>query len=235
VLSERFLLPVTLKGVLRSQYNEYSMRDNEITRTSSDRLEQAISALLGPGKSTGTLSQLLAYAAQKSTVSYQEIKEIIKDDPEDVLLLADEWRLLLTVSTTKSSSWEDRLLALKDGEIYEIPNIIRYLLQDGLHTGRWEPEKAIGKFFKELGDPNHKQIPGLVRSISEKAVNHRITGNQIKMICLQFGLSNRVDVLIAELKAAGIISPRLRSVPEVNKEGSPIYEINPSVTVVLSP
>jgi hypothetical protein len=211
--------------------SEYVMSDKEISRTSSDRLEKALSAVLGHARITSNLSQVLAYAVQKSTISYQEIKEIIKDDPEDVLLLADEWRLLLTVSTTKSSGWEDRLLALKDGEIYEIPNIIRYLLHNGLHTGRWEPEKAIGTFFKELGDPNYKQIPGLVRSISEKAVDQRITGNQIKRICLQLGLSNRVDSLIAELKAAGIISPRLRSIPEVNREGSPLYELNPSVMI----
>jgi hypothetical protein len=211
------------------------MRDTETTRTPSDRLEEALSAVVGDARITSSLSQVLAYAAQKKTISYQEIKEIIKDDPEDVLLLADEWRLLLTVSTTKSSSWEDRLLALKDGEIYEIPNIIRYLLQDRLHAGRWDPEKVIGKFFKELGDPNYKQIPELVRSISEKAAHHRITGNQIKMACLQLGLSNRVDGLIAELKAAGIISPKLGSVPEVNREGSPIYELNPGVAIGFSP
>jgi len=210
------------------------MGNKEISRTSSDRLEQALSVFLGPSKSTGTLSQLLAYAAQKSTVSYQEIKEIIKDDPEDVLLLADEWRLLLTVRTAKSSSWEDRLLLLEDGEIYEIPNIVRFLVQSGLSTGIWDPEKAICELFKELGDPCWKTIPELVRSVAEEAVDHRITGNQIRMICLQFGLSNRVDALIAELKAAGIISPRLSSVPEVNREGSPIYEINPSVTIVVS-
>jgi hypothetical protein len=201
----------------------------------SDRLAQAVSAFLGTGKNTGTLSQLLAYAARKSTVSYQEIKELIKDDPEDVLLLADEWRLLLAVSTTKSSSWEDRLLFPEEGEMYEILNIVRFLVQSSLSTGRWDPEKAVRELFKELGDPYWKTIPELVRSIAEEAINHRITGNQIRMICLQFGLSNRVDVLIAELKAAGIISPRLSAVSEVNKAGSPIYEVNPSVTVVLSP
>jgi len=155
--------------------SEYVMSDKEISRTSSDRLEKALSAVLGHARITSNLSQVLAYAVQKSTISYQEIKEIIKDDPEDVLLLTDEWRLLLAVSTTKSSSWEDRLLALKDGELYEIPNIIRYLLHNGLHTGKWEPEKAISTFFKELGDPDYKQIPGLVRGISEKAIDHRIT------------------------------------------------------------
>ncbi len=205
------------------------MGDKEIAQNSSDRLEKALRAILGPDNITRILSQVLAYAAVKGAVSYQEIKEIIKDDPVEVLLLADEWRLLLPVSTAKSSSWEDRLLLLEDGEIYEIPNIIRYLLKGGLHKGRWDPEKAVTKLFKELGDPDGKQIPGLVRSIAEEAVNHKITGNQIKMICVRLGLGDRVDGLIAELKAAGIISPRLRSVPEVSREGSPIYEINPSV------
>jgi hypothetical protein len=211
------------------------MGDKEIAQNSSDRLEKALSVLLGSGESTGALSQLLAYSAQKSTVSYQEIKEIIKDDPEEVLLLADKWRMLLTANTAKSSSWEDRLLLLEDGEIYEIPNIVRYLVQSGLSTGRWDPEKAIRELFKQLGDPCWKTIPEMVQGITKAAVHHTITGNQIKMICLQFGLSNRVDVLIAELKAAGVISPRLSAVSEVNRAGSPIYEVNPSVTVVLSP
>jgi hypothetical protein len=211
------------------------MRNEKIGRKSSDRLEQALRALIGPDRSTGTLSQLLAYAAQKSIVSYQEIKEIIRDDLKDILLLADQWRLLLPVNTAKSSSWEDRLLLLKDGEVYEIPNIIRNLVQDGLYGGRWNPEKAITKLFKELGDPDWYKIPALVRGIAGEAVNHTITGIQIRMICLQLGLGNRVDGLIAELKAAGIISPRLSSITEVIREGSPIYELNPSVALGLLP
>jgi len=211
------------------------MGDREITQNSSDRLEKALSAILGPVKITRTLSQVLAYAAVKGTVSYQEIKEIIKDNPEDVLLLADKWRLLLPVRTAKSSAWEDRLLLLKDGEIYEVPNVIRYLVKGALQTGTWDPEKAIIKLFKELGDRDCKKIPGLVRSIAEEAVNHTITGNQIKRICLQLGVGNRVDSLIAELKAAGIISPKLSSIPEVIREGSPIYELNPSAAIGLSP
>ena len=124
---------------------------------------------------------------------------------------------------------------LEDGEIYEIPNIVRFLLQGSLSTGIWDPEKAIRELFKDLGDPYWKTTPELVRSIAEEAVNNRITGNQIRMICLRFGLSNRADVLIAKFKAAGIISPKLSSVPEVNKEGSPIYELNPSVAIGFSP
>jgi len=197
----------------------------------TEDLERAMSGIFGPGKITRKLYQVLAYAAVKGAVSYQEIKEIIKDDPEDFLLLADKWRLLLPVRTAKSSGWEDRLLIIKDDEVYEIPNVIRYLVREAVKTGIWDPEKAIIKLCKELGDPDYKRIPGLVRSIAEEAVTHKITGNQIKMICVQLGLGNRVDGLIAELKAAGIISPRLSLVPEVNREGSPIYELNPSVVL----
>jgi hypothetical protein len=200
----------------------------------TEYLERAMSGVFGHGKLTSKLSQVLAYAAVKSTVSYREIKEIIKDDPEDALLLADEWRLLLPVRTAKSSSWEDRVLIMKDGEAYEMPNIVRYVAREALETGTWNSENAIGEFFKELGDPNCKQIAELVRSIAGEAGSHKTTGNQIKMICLRLGLSNRVDSLIAELKAAGIISPRLRSFPEVFKAGSPIYELNPAVAIGLS-
>jgi hypothetical protein len=200
----------------------------------TEYLERAMSGVFGHGKLTSQLSQVLAYAAAKDTVSYGEIKEIIKADPEDVLLLADEWRLLLPVRTAKSSSWEDRLLIIKDGEAYEMPNIVRYVIKEALKTGTWNSENAIGELFNELGDPNCKQIPELVRSIAGEAGSHKTTGNQIKMICLRLGLSNRVDSLIAELKAAGIISPTLSSLPEVTREGSPIYELNPAVAIGLS-
>jgi len=207
------------------------MENGQLTRHFSDPLEKALSGILSAVKITSKLSQVLAYAAVKGTVYYQEIKEIIKDDPEDILLLADKWRLLLPVRTAKSSGWEDRVLLLKDGEKYEMPNVIRYLIRDALDTGRWDPEKSIIELFKEFGDPDWEQIPGLVRSIADKATDHKITGNQIKKICLQFGLSNRVDGLIAELKGAGIMSPKLGSIPDVLGARSPIYQLNPSVII----
>jgi hypothetical protein len=201
----------------------------------AEHLERALRAIGNAGRSRRGLSQVLAYGLSKGAVSYQEIRRIIKGDPGDILLLAEEWRLILPVRTTKSSSWEDRLLLLKDGEIYEVPHVIRYLAKGALHTGTWDPEEAITKLFKELGEPYWKGIHRLVRSMNEEAVNHTITGKQIKRICLQLGLGNRVDGLIAELKAAGIISPRLSSIPEVIREGSPIYKLNPSVAIGVSP
>ncbi len=207
------------------------MENRQSSQRSYDRLEKALSSILSAGKITNKLSQVLAYTSVNVTVSYQEIKEIIKDDPEDVLLLADKWRLLLPVRTAKSAGWEDRVLVLKDKEIYEIPNLIRYLVKNALDTGKWDPEKSIIELFKKFGEPDWGKITGLVKSIAEKAIDYKITGNQIKEICLQFGLNDRVDGLIAELKAAGIISPKLGSIPDVFGAQSPIYELNPSVII----
>jgi hypothetical protein len=207
------------------------MENRQSSRHSYDRLERALRRILGAVKSTSKLSQVLAYASVNVTISYQKIKEIIKDDPEDVLLLADKWRLLLPVRTAKSAGWEDRVLVLKDEEKYEIPNLIRYLVKDALNTGQWNSEKTIIEFFKQFEDPDWEKIAGLVRSIAEKAIDYKINGNQIKDICIQSGLNNRVDGLIAELKAAGIISPKLGSIPDVVGAQSPIYELNPSVII----
>jgi hypothetical protein len=207
------------------------MENRQPSQRSYDRLEKALSSILSAGKITNKLSQVLAYTSVNVTVSYQKIKEIIKDDPEDVLLLADKWRLLLPVRTTKSAGWEDRMLVLRDGEIYEIPNLIRYLVKNALDTGKWDPEKSIIELFKKFGEPDWEKITGLVRSIVEKAIDYKITGNQIKEICLQFGLNDRADGLIAELKAAGIISPKLGSIPDVVGAQSPIYELNPSIII----
>jgi hypothetical protein len=205
------------------------MENRQSSRRSYKRLEKALSDILSAGKITSKLSQVLAYASVNVTVSYQEIKEIIKDDPEDVLLLADKWRLLLPVRTTKSAGWEDRVLVLRDGEIYEIPNLIRYLVKNALDTGEWDPEKSIIELFKKFGEPDWEKITGLVMSMAEKAIDYRINSNQIKEICLQFGLNNKADGLIAQLKAAGIISPKLASIPDVAGARSPIYELNPSI------
>jgi hypothetical protein len=205
------------------------MENRQSSQRSYDRLERALRRILGAVKSTSKLSQVLAYASENVTISYQEIRKIIKDDPEDVLLLADKWRLLLPVRTTKSAGWEDRVLVLRDGEIYEIPNLIRYLVKNALDTGEWDLEKSIIELFKKFGEPDWEKIAGLVRSIVEKAIDYRITGNQIKEACLQFGLNNKADGLIAELKAAGIISPKLGSIPDVVGARSPIYELNPSI------
>jgi hypothetical protein len=119
----------------------------------------------------------------------------------------------------------------KEGEMYEMPNVIRYLVKEAMQSAKWYPEKAIRELFKELSDPAWEQIPELVRAIAEKSIDHKISGNQIKKVCLQFGLSKRVALLIAELKAGGSISTKLGSIPDVLGARSPIYELKLSIII----
>ena len=73
------------------------------------------------------LAKVLLYAHRVHSVLYQKIGELIGGNAAEVILLSDEWRLLLPVRTKKSSDWEDRLLLLKDNELFEMPNVVRYL------------------------------------------------------------------------------------------------------------
>ena len=175
------------------------------------------------------MAQVLGRASERGRVSYREVEKIVNGDAEDVLLLGNEWRLLLPVRTVKSAAWEDRLLVAKPEELYEVPNIARYLVEEATKTGRWDPERAITRIFKEMDEPAWKRIPKLVEQLEEQAENHRIAATNIKKICNDLGLGDRVDMLIAELKGSGVMSPKLGSLAEVSRAGTPVYELNPSL------
>jgi hypothetical protein len=194
-----------------------------------NKLVKALSKLLERDELTSRLASVLAHASKRGSISYHEVDKIVHDSAEDVLLLGNEWRLLLPVRTVKSSAWEDRLLLCKPGESYEVPNIVRYLVEEATKTGRWDPERVINKFFKEMGEPAWERIPQLVERLEEQARDYRVTASQIKKICSELALGDRVDTLIAELKASGVMSPKLSSIAEVSMEGTPIYELNPSL------
>jgi hypothetical protein len=192
-------------------------------------LEKALDELLKSAELTSRLASVLAYASKRGSISYREVSKIANDNAEDVLLLGNEWRLLLPVRTAKSAAWEDRLLLYKPGESYEVPNIARYLVEEATKTGCWDPERAITKLFKEMGEPAWERIPKLVKRLEEQARDYRVTASQIKKICNDLDLGDRVDALIAGLKASGVMSPKLSSIAEVSREGTPIYELNPSL------
>ena len=194
-----------------------------------NRLERALSRLLNQSELTGRLAQVLAYASERGRVAYHEIGEIISGDAEDVLLLGNKWGLIFPVRTLKSAAWEDRLLLSESGEEYEIPNIVRYLVEEAKITGHWEIGRALAELFRDMGEPNWEQIPELVEELGQQAKNYRITAIQIKEICSKLALGNRVDTLIAELKGSGVMSPKLGSLAEVSRAGTPIYELNPSL------
>jgi hypothetical protein len=194
-------------------------------------LEKALSGLLKNDELTAVLALVLAYASKTGRISYSKVTEIVGENPEEVLLLGNRWRLFLPVKVEKSGAWEDRLLLCKPGESYVLPNIVRDLVQNASRTGCWASMKAIAEVFKETGEPAWQQMPELAAELWREARDGQVSAVQIKETCTRAGLGDRVDVLIAELKSTGVMSPKLGSLAEVSRATSPIYELNPSLFV----
>jgi hypothetical protein len=198
-------------------------------KSNAPNLAQALRSFFPESVPVDPLAEVLEYASLQGTIYYEQARELINADPEEALLTAEEWRLLLPVRTAKSMAWEDRLFITRDGELFEMPNIIIRLVKDALDTAIWRTEEMLRRIFREMGDPAWNLIPQIFASMRQAAANNVISANQITRVCLQFGFSNKADWLIAELKGTGAISPKLSSPADVMKAGSPLYEINPSL------
>jgi hypothetical protein len=195
-------------------------------------LERALTAFLGTGKLASSLARVLIRACKAGRVSYDEVEGIAKDDSEDVLLLGFELRLLLpTRSASGTLEWGDAVLLLKPGEMYKIPNVVKCLVEEAIRTGRWDPDSAVSKVFMIMGESEWEEMPELVQKLGEEAKDCKINAIQIKRVCTELDLEGKVDLVIAELKGGGVMSPKLGSLTEVIKEGSPVYELNPSLSV----
>ena len=192
-------------------------------------LKEALSSFLGNTELTDSLAQILTCVSKKGRITFHDVAETVGDNAEEVLLMGYEWRLILPMRTRRTSSWEDRLLLFSPVELYEVPNIVGYLVENASKTGLWEPEVALAELFREMGDQDWHIIPRLVERLWDQSRNCRITAIQIKEICGGLGLGDRVDALIVELKGSGVISPKLRSPAEVSRAGAVIFELNPSL------
>ena len=194
-----------------------------------NNLEKALTNFIDEPKFLAPLADILDYSCENGKISYDETLEITGESADEVLLLANRWRLLLPIRMMKSGAWEDLLLICQSGESYTMPNIDRYLVQNARNTGAWDTTVAITSIFKKIEETNWHKIPTLIIEIGKNASNNQISGDQIIKVCIGTGMGVKVDVLIAELKATGIISPKLGPLAEIARVGSPIYELNPSL------
>jgi hypothetical protein len=192
-------------------------------------LERALKTILEDAELAASLAAVLVNSCETGRISYNEVTKIVGDKCDETLLFGNRWRLLIPTKVDKSSAWEDRLLQCNPGESYVLPGVVRYLVQNASRTGRWDPMVAIAEIFKELGGEVFPQAPELVAELWKQARNGQISAVQIRKACITADLGDKVDVLIAELKAAGVMSPKLGSIAEVTRLGSPLYELNPSL------
>jgi len=193
------------------------------------KLEKALSSLFEDAELSTALAAVLAYASKTGRISYSEVAEIAGGSADEVLLSGNRWRLLLPTRVGKSGAWEDRLLLCRPGESYALPNVARYLVQNASKTGQLDPTRAIAEIFKEIGEPAWEGMPKLIEELGKQSKGYRVTAVQIKEICTKLGMGDRVDTVIAELKVSGVMSPKLGSLAEVARAGSPLYELNPSL------
>jgi hypothetical protein len=112
-----------------------------------------------------------------------------------------------------------------------MPNVVSCLVEEAIQTGRWDPDKAVAKIFKVMGESEWEKMSKLVGKLREESKDCRINAIQIKKICRELDLEDKVDPLIAELKGSEVMSPKLDSLAKAIKEGSPVYELNPSLFV----
>jgi hypothetical protein len=196
----------------------------------TDKLKKALNSFLKDNDAK-VLAIILNKAEESGSISYEDIETLVDGDIEDFLLLAFQWRLLLPVRASKAGDWEDRMMIPQVGERYQMPTVVRWLVKNALASGEWDPEIAIIEVFKNIGEPDIEKMPILFERMVSGIKGHRINGNRIKSICRDLGLESRVDPLVSELKACGIISHKLSSLTEVSRAGAPLYEVNPSLLV----
>jgi hypothetical protein len=186
-----------------------------------------------PGERADVLAEILALAAERGRIAYEEI-ECDDETKLDLLLLAYKERLLLPIempSTSKSLAWEDVALEARPGEMYEMPNVIRHLILHAEETGEWNPEAAVERYLREIAEQEADKallvFKGIVEEVSGgRGTTAKVTPETIKEVCRKHCLKIDMNKLIAEFKGGGIMSP---SITILRKEGSIAYEVNPSL------
>ena len=175
------------------------------------------------------LAHILTLFMDFDRVHYRELATVTSSSLEETLLALWEWKLVIPLRSSQCSEWDSRILLLEPEESYEMPNISKTLVKKGMETGRWESTAAILDLFQCMGESEWEKMPGLILSIKKKLMHNTINGARIGTLCIQNGLKDKTGAMIAVLKGAGIISPKLAAVSQVSKSRSPLYEYNPSV------
>lgn len=179
------------------------------------------------------LAYILFRFSHCERMNYQELALSVDDSVDEALLALWEWKLVIPVRSSQCAEWDSRILTAEPEEFYEMPNISKALVKKGLETGSWDSTSAILDLFQCMGEAEWKKMPNLILSIKKNTVHNTINGARIGVICLQNGLKDKTGAMIAVLKGAGIISPKLAAISQMAKSRSPLYEYNPSVYAEL--
>ena len=196
-------------------------------------LEIALKSFMIGDIPVSDLAHMLFRISQFERINYQDLASADYGGLDEALLVLWEWKLVIPVRSSRCSEWDSRILSAEPGELYEMPNISKTLVKRGMETGTWDSVWAILDLFQCMGEPEWEKMPDLILSIKKNTTYNTINGTKIGVLCIQNGLKDKTGAMIAILKGAGIISPKLAAISRMAKSKSPLYEFNPSVYAEL--
>ena len=192
-------------------------------------LEKALTSFMPEDIPVSDLVRILFRASHCDRILYQDMASEVSGSVGEVLLMLWEWKLVIPVRSSRCSEWDSRILSAAPGEFYEMPNIAKMLVKKGIESGTWDSTSAIRDLFQCMGEPDWEKMPELILAIKTHALHNAISGAKIGVLCIQNNLKDKTGAMIAILKGAGVISPKLAAISRTAKSGSPLYEFNPSV------
>jgi hypothetical protein len=198
-----------------------------------ENLVKALTSFMAEDILISDLARILIYVSRCDRINYQDLASEHRGDVDEALLALWEWKLVIPVRSSRCSEWDSRIFSTGQGELYEMPNISKTLVTKGIETGTWDSTKAILDLFQCMGEPDWEKMPNLVLSIKKNIMHNTINGARIGVLCIDSGLKDKTGAMIAILKGAGIISPKLAAIGRMAKTRSPLYEFNPSVYAEL--
>ena len=196
-------------------------------------LEQALKSFLRDEILLEELASVLSQFCEHNVTVYDKLSEIAGNNLTDILLELWNWKLIIPIRSKKCGEWDSRILLAEPEESYEMPNISKVLVKNAQLGGVWDSQQAIVDLFKIMGEPEWEKMPALILSIKKNTMHNKIDGARIGALCIKNGLKNKTGTMIAVLKGAGIISPKLAAISQVAESRSPLYEFNPSVYAEL--
>ncbi|HMA67176.1 MAG TPA: hypothetical protein VKO20_05100 [Desulfosalsimonadaceae bacterium] len=197
--------------------------------TAAQNIQNALAAFLDEPGLAPALAEVLNKCRGRSGVFYEEIAAAAGADAAELILLAWDWRLLLPRRSSQCAEWDDRILALEPGEIYDMANIVAYLLDSAAKSGTWDVDDAVRALYAAMREPHYREMPALVRGICQGAQNGCINAAKIHTACTNAGIHGLTGAMIGILKGGGVISPKLMSASPAEKKGSPVYEVHPAL------
>ncbi len=183
------------------------------------RLNKAMSPQF-PQEECQHLAKALSLACETESITYDEI-DVPEGWKDDILLVAYEERLLLPMKSRRGSAWEDRVQIFSDGEVYNVPRVVRGIVSRAEATASWDTEYAVAQALQEAGEDRTEEIVHLLNTLMETASDCRIDVERMQTAAL--GLDIDMHDTLDRFVRCGIMSACTQG---SLRTGLPEYEIN---------